>query len=178
MSGRAYLHAGDLDGLDRLQVDTLAVPLFARRAQPDGSAGYLDWRLCGRLSRMIKAGQFTGARGEALLTSTLGRIPAGRVFLLGMGDPNADRAELQAGLDIHARVLLEAGSRVVAMCAVSPGFTDRALDWFEDWMRAVRRTQSSFDELILLDPDGSLAGARERLAATCRTAGLSWGRIG
>lgn len=178
MSGRAYLHAGDLEGLDRLQVDTIAVPMFSRKAQPDGTAGYIDWRLCGRLSRLIGEGVFTGRRGEALLTSSLGRIPAGRLFLLGMGDTELDSGQLQDALDIHARVLLEAGARTVAMATVSPGFIDRSLEWFEAWLLAVRRTQSSFDELILLDPDGSLTAGRERLSATCRTAGLHWGRIG
>jgi hypothetical protein len=50
-----------------------------------GAAGYLDWRMCGSLSRILKSGFFTGQTGERLLTSSEGRVKPERVFAMGLG---------------------------------------------------------------------------------------------
>lgn len=50
-----------------------------------GAAGFLDWRLCGELSRVLKSGFFSGEPGDALLLPTAGRVPARRVFAVGLG---------------------------------------------------------------------------------------------
>ncbi len=50
-----------------------------------GATGFLDWRLCGELSRILKTGFFTGVPGEALLLPGSGRVPARRIFAVGLG---------------------------------------------------------------------------------------------
>lgn len=73
-----------LAALDRLDVPDLVAFVGAERPLR-GLAGWADWRLCGELTRLVKAGRFSGAAGEALLTVTGGRLPAGRIFLFGLG---------------------------------------------------------------------------------------------
>jgi hypothetical protein len=50
-----------------------------------GATGYLDWRLCGALSKVLVSGFFVGAVGDRLLMPTEGRVPAQKVFAVGLG---------------------------------------------------------------------------------------------
>jgi hypothetical protein len=75
-----------LQTLDTLDVDSLALALTTDLRPLAGALGYLDWRLCGAVSRMVEAGTITGAAGEKVLMPTHGRIKATRVFVFGWGD--------------------------------------------------------------------------------------------
>ncbi len=110
------LAPGDLAGLDALEVDALVVPLFEARAQPQGVAGNVDWRLSGRIARLLQSGRFTGRRGEVLLMTALERISAARLFLWGLGPaarwPEPDLATALAPL---VRVLADAAVESAAV---------------------------------------------------------------
>lgn len=54
-----------------------------------GAAGFVDWRLNGALSRVLKVGFFQGAPGEKLLVPTLGQVPAPKLFAVGLGRASA-----------------------------------------------------------------------------------------
>lgn len=60
--------------------------------------GYVDFRLCGALSRAIDGGFFSGAPGEKLLMPSEGRLPSPLVFAVGLG---ASRAVTVLGFE-HA----------------------------------------------------------------------------
>lgn len=57
-----------------------------------GTAGALNEALGGELAPLVEADELVGRRGEIVVLHTLGRIPARRVLLAGIGDP--DQAEL------------------------------------------------------------------------------------
>jgi hypothetical protein len=65
--------------------DALVVPVWSDVRPLRGAAGLLDWRLCGRLSKMLQAGRFSGISGEKLLLAT-SRIPWQRVLAVGVGE--------------------------------------------------------------------------------------------
>ncbi len=72
-----------LPAIDGLDVDAVAV--FVGPERPlQGFAGFADWRLCGAISRAIRAGLFAAAPGEALLLPSGGRIRPPRVFCFGL----------------------------------------------------------------------------------------------
>ena len=74
-----------LAAIDALDVDTLGV--FVSPDRPlQGLAGFADWRLCGAISRAIRAGTFDGLDGEALLLPSGGRLTAPRVFCFGLSE--------------------------------------------------------------------------------------------
>jgi hypothetical protein len=74
-----------LPALDALDVDAVAV--FVGPERPlQGLAGYADWRLCGALSRAIRADYFGAQRGEVLLLPSGGRLGPKRIFCFGVGD--------------------------------------------------------------------------------------------
>lgn len=50
-----------------------------------GSAGLVDWRLNGKLSRLFVQKKMLGSKGEALLMPLRGRMDATELLVLGMG---------------------------------------------------------------------------------------------
>jgi hypothetical protein len=65
--------------------DALILTFFKDERPLRGAAGLTDWRLCGRLSRLIKLGRFRGERGETLLMPPGRRLPYQRLILFGLG---------------------------------------------------------------------------------------------
>jgi hypothetical protein len=72
--------------------DALCVPVWTDVRPLRGAAGLLDWRMCGRLSRMLAAGKVTGVEGEQTLFPTAHRLPWRLVLALGAG-PRRDFSE-------------------------------------------------------------------------------------
>jgi leucyl aminopeptidase len=118
-----------------IPADALLLPAFAEEVG-GGGAGLLrtlDDRLGGALLRAARAERFEGKPGQELQLSTLGRIPAARVVLLGLG-ARAKAADavsgpafepLRAAAGKAARAVVKAGARTVAV-AVPAGTSDVA----------------------------------------------------
>jgi len=58
-----------------------------------GTAGLVDWRLNGKLSRFFIQNKMKGSKGEALLLPTRGRLDSTELLVLGVGA----RAQVQEG---------------------------------------------------------------------------------
>lgn len=151
---------GDLAGLDALNVDGLALYLHKGRRQPRGVPGHVDWRLSGKISRLILEGRFAGERDEVLLMPGRGRVGADRIFLVGLGEPDPALA-----MDRGVGVLTDAGSRRVAIGG--PG--SALIGWF------AAATPERFDEVVVLGADGSLDGVVDAVEAGARRTGFRWG---
>lgn len=76
----------DLSRWDETARDCLVLPVFRDDRPLRGAAGLADWRLCGRLSRLIKANKATGDAGETLLLPPGRRLRWKRVMWFGLGD--------------------------------------------------------------------------------------------
>ncbi len=74
-----------LAAVDALAVDSIVVGLCRDVRPLAGLLGVIDWRLCGRLSRLVEAGTITGDVDEKVLFPTGGRLPVPRLFLYGWG---------------------------------------------------------------------------------------------
>jgi leucyl aminopeptidase len=71
--------------IERARVDLVIVG-FATTDRPlRGAAGQADWRLCGRLSRLIASGRVEGHAGEAALLPGGGGLRAPLLLALGLG---------------------------------------------------------------------------------------------
>lgn len=83
--------ASDLGKWDQLEggPDTLVLPFFADERPLRGAAGLCDWRLCGRLSRLLQSSRVVGKFGETTLYPPLARgsrrLPFQRLLLVGLG---------------------------------------------------------------------------------------------
>jgi hypothetical protein len=62
----------DLARWDETARDCLVLPVFKDDRPLRGAAGLADWRMCGRLSRLVKANKATGEKGESMM------LPPGR----------------------------------------------------------------------------------------------------
>jgi leucyl aminopeptidase len=105
------------EGLDSLAgVDALCLFVAEDDRPLPGTAGYVDWRLCGSLSRVLKAGFFTGVKDDWLLLPSDGRLPFPRVFVVGLGPRQAlSKESLGQALASAARVLAKAKVESVAL---------------------------------------------------------------
>ena len=84
----------DLARWDESARDCLVLPVFRDDRPLRGAAGLADWRLCGRLSRLIKANRATADAGETMLLPPGRRLRFKRVMWFGLGDTkgyNEDR---------------------------------------------------------------------------------------
>lgn len=75
----------ELRRLDETPTEVLVCHLFADERPPRGVAGLLNWRLSGKLDRLIEAGFVKGALGEVLLLPGRPRLSADKVLLFGLG---------------------------------------------------------------------------------------------
>lgn len=64
----------------------LVVPFFRDRIPLKGLAGWVDWVLCGQLSRAIAKGGLTGAKGEKAILMGYRKFRAERVMAYGLGE--------------------------------------------------------------------------------------------
>src|SRR5690349_4139868 len=70
--------------LDGRRPEALLLPFFSDERPLRGAAGLADWRLCGRLSKLLEGGRVVGAFGESTLLP--GRLlPFEKVVLYGVG---------------------------------------------------------------------------------------------
>jgi hypothetical protein len=76
----------DLARWDESARDGLVLPVFKDDRPLRGAAGLADWRLCGRLSRLVKSNRATAEAGETLLLPPGRRLRFARILWFGLGD--------------------------------------------------------------------------------------------
>ncbi len=139
--------------------ETLVLPFFADERPLRGAAGLCDWRLCGRLSRLLQSSRVAGKWGETTLYPPGKRLPFSRLLLVGLGA--ADRFDEKSARDackLIAEKLAKLGQSRYAL--VPPGRSTgrlsarRALELYLD---EAQRAQPGV-ELVVVE---SVAGQKE-----------------
>lgn len=120
LPGKRLFVDPNLHAIDALDAEAVAIGLCSDVRPLAGAAGYIDWRLCGRLSELLRKGTVTGAAGEKVLVPTLGMIPAQRIFLFGWGEKRSLLDNAVARMKWMAEVLKEAGVERVAVALPEP----------------------------------------------------------
>jgi len=123
------LEVGDAESLARVGADVAVAGFFRDERPLRGGAGLADWRLCGFLSRLLVAARAQGELGEAVLTTTHGRLRAPRLLLVGLGPrgrygADAHRAAIERAVDR----LLELGAASAAVDLPPLGGSEPAVD--------------------------------------------------
>jgi hypothetical protein len=75
----------ELSALDQIGTEILVATTTSEDRPPQGVAGLVDWRLAGRLSRLIKRGFLSGELGEVLLIPGRPRLLFDKIVLFGLG---------------------------------------------------------------------------------------------
>ena len=170
MLRRFTIETIDLRRIDTLNVDAIVLPLFQELEQPQGVAGYFDWRLCGRLGRLISSSQFKGERGELMLLSYAARVGPRQLFLYGLGKPKlrpADQCHFE--LQEILKVVQDSGSKSVAVAVPQP----YAVETLCNWIQTPRLTESKLSELVIMNADAILASGRDKIQSLLKKTGLA-----
>ena len=145
----------DLGSLSELKTEALCLPFYRDERPMRGAAGLVDFRLCGRVSRLIASGRMHGDFGEAVLMPARPRLFAERLIWLGAGmHAELDEARFRSFVtDILTR-LSDLRVRAAALCLpgrVRGHFTPAdAIDWF---LEEAQSFAECVDELTLLDTE-------------------------
>jgi hypothetical protein len=157
-------------------VDTVALIVPTDERPLQGEAGWVDWRMCGRISELLAAGYARGEVGEAVLVPSTPPLEAVRVVLIGAGAARElrDRALRGAAQDVAEKLL---GLRATMAAVAVPGAVDVEHD-IEDLLRGfVHGVAASSDpdarlQLVLaLDPgrEKSFLAVVSRVIGAART---------
>lgn len=110
-----------LEGLDSVgNVDSLCLFVAEDERPLRGIAGYVDWRLSGRLSEVLLDGFFTGVPSDWLLVPSSGRLTASRIFVAGLG-PSTNLNASTLGEALHGVAQRLARAKVKAVALEIPG---------------------------------------------------------
>jgi hypothetical protein len=108
-----------LQDIKKLDTEALIVG-FNQDVRPlKNLAGALDWLLCGSLSDLIMNNKMNGSLGEVALLASRGKVPATKIFMVGLGPKG----------DISPSSLRNA-ARIAASSAVSAGVTSIVVEYF------------------------------------------------
>jgi len=147
-----------------LETDAVIVGFHEDVRPLKGTAGALDWLLCGALSHLIIQKKMRGILGEVALLTSKGKVPADKIFMVGLG-PRAESSPES----------LRAAARVAAASSVNAGIARAALDFFpagsaqsDDALAAVRVGLAEGAgahpiDFILLAPDDTAFERMSRL---------------
>lgn len=75
--------------IDRIPTNTMVLTFFQDERPLKGATGLTDWRMCGRLSRLIMEKWIDGHFGEPLLMPSNHRLQSELVLMVGLG-PRAE----------------------------------------------------------------------------------------
>ncbi len=104
-----------LEAIDQAAAESLCLFVAADERPLTGLAGLADWRLSGRLSRLLRSGLLTGDAGEAVLTPPGSRLAFQKLFLFGVGKTGQTEEQLVTRVAEALRKLAQAGVQEAAM---------------------------------------------------------------
>jgi hypothetical protein len=153
--------APQLELLDDINCEALAIPFFSEERPLQGAFGLVDWRLCGLISRMIVHKRINGSFKECILIPGRPRVGVEKLFLFGLGPEDAfDESVLETISEYILKTLASVGVRTFAM--VLPG---RATDRIEperaiEVFLQVADSHEEHDVVIVVEPEA----AQKRMA--------------
>lgn len=156
--------------LERTRADVAAFYFFDGDRPLQSGAGRVDWRSCGRLSRLLIAGKLSGASGEAVLLQSGGGLASPLAVGLGLGARNLFDAEACESLGADAaRRALDLGARTLALPLPDPhagdlDLSDRIEALVAGAMAALAESGGGL-KLLLVPPPAEVARARQAAAA-------------
>lgn len=155
--------------------DVIVVPIWTNVRPLRGTAGLVDWRLCGKVSQVIREGRLSGALGEKLLLVT-NRLRWRRVLIVGLGETDAFTSDTsRAAIDFSLQALHGIGSSNIAIAL--PGrdmdlvATDEAFRQLRDAIAASERSGGAWlDGVVVIDTPAASKVIGSALAASAPAA--------
>ncbi len=115
--------------ISRIQADAVIVYFSEGAESPGGAAAVLDKALEGAISRLISQGEIKGKLNEITLIHSLGKLPADRVVVVGLGKPDELTApKLRGAVAETCRYLRNKGVASIAGGAGEAGLNGISLE--------------------------------------------------
>jgi leucyl aminopeptidase len=124
----------------KIEAGALIVDFFEGMKRPDGDIAIIDKALDGAISQLISQGEIRGRLNEVTIIYSLGRLPASRVAVTGLGKQQeltldrvrgavAETCRLlrQKGVDSIATVVLGAGVAGISLEGAAQAMTEGTL---------------------------------------------------
>ena len=100
-----------LQDIKNIEADALIVVFFEDVRPLKGLAGELDWLLCGALSKLLLNDKLSGVLGDTALLTSQGKIPAQKIFMIGLGSRKTlSTASLRTAAKQASQALHSAGA--------------------------------------------------------------------
>ena len=118
--------AGDIT---EIEADAIIVNFFEGTERPDGDLAGVDKALDGAISQLIGQGEIKGKLNEITIIHSLGKLPAARVVVVGLGkkeELSQDRVRMAVGE--ACRLLQQKGIGNVATAALGAGVVGISLE--------------------------------------------------
>ena len=131
-----------LQDIKKLETEALIVGFYQDIRPLKGLAGELDWLLCGSLSDLILNNKMNGSLGDVALLTSQGKVPATKIFLIGLGPKEEESLSS-----------LRAAARIAASSAVGAGVTSAAIEYFDP-------AGTPYDKVIAALGEGLSEGAK------------------
>lgn len=177
--------------LTRIKAGAIIVTHFERMRRPDGDAAAVDTALDGAVSRLIKQGDIKGKLNEVTLLHSLGKLPASRIAVVGLGKKRELNTNKVRGAIAEACRYLR-GKGVTSLATGTPGagvngikiedaaqaVTEGAILGLYTFRRHITKTDNKFGEIKELRIVGKPKAALTRAIARGRilAEAASWAR--
>ncbi len=104
------------------KADAIIVNIFEGTESLDGAVADIDKALDGAISQLISQGEIKGKLGENTLVHSLGKLPAARVVVAGLGkETDLDRDKVRGVVGETCRLLRGKGVKSIATVAQGAG---------------------------------------------------------
>ncbi len=107
--------AGDIA---KTKADAIIVPFFEGMEHPEGDIAAIDKALAGAISQLINQGEIKGKLNEITIVHSLGKLPAARVVVAGLGkQPELSQDKVRGAMAEACRLLRQKGVSSIATIA-------------------------------------------------------------
>ncbi len=118
-----------VDNVVKVKADAIIVNHFEGMEHPDGDTAAVDKALDGAISQLIKQGEIKGKLHEITLLHSLGKLPASRIVVTGLGKkPELSVNKVRGAVAETCRWLRHKGVASVATIAQGAGINDISLE--------------------------------------------------
>lgn len=142
----------DLARIDGLRYEAIVLPVHEDERPLRGAAGLCDWRLCGRLSRLLQRGWVRMKSGDVTMVPVRPRLPFDKMLLFGTGDSSGFTARDVTEVTSRMLKTLE-GLRLRTFVMALPGRAMgrvTAADAIRGFLSATG-IEEAIDEVVIVD---------------------------
>ena len=166
--------AGDIT---KIKAGAIIVNFFEGMTHPDGDLATIDKALDGAISQLISQGEIKGKLSEVTIVHSLGKLPAARVVIAGLGKPSelsrdkvrgvvAETCRLlrQKGIDSMATIAQGAGVAGISVEGAAQTVTEGALLGSYSFRKHMTKEAEygEIKELTIVDADETKLPGLER----------------